>query len=221
MIPRKFKKGHLPTFVSRKSVNRFIEFGLRGISAKPHLYFHQTLTFPAIIEAKPAKRIFNRFIKGVSKFYQRHELAVVYAQEARKSGAVHFHVCFLFLSPENLPFHASRIYRDFRTDIFRRWNALNEGKAVHHANLLKEHSFNRDSLEYFTQALIVADRATSRAQTNWWGTFNKHLILRRSSAPSTREKKDAFRAFFKPEPLKLPAVDTDAIKTRETQPVSV
>ena len=198
-VPRKSKKGHAPTVVSRKSVNRFIDAGLRIISANPFLYFHQTLSFPsAVTDAKAAKVVFNKFIKGVLKFYQRHELAVAYVQERRKrGGTLHFHICFLFFNPNNLPYAPSRMHRDFRTDIFNRWNALNGGRAVHIANGLTEHPFNQDTLRYFARALVVDGESTKRAETNWWGWFNKELVLNRSTAPTKQQRKAVFEDFFK------------------------
>ena len=95
-----------------------------------------------------------------------------------------FHVCFLFFSADKLPFCPSRMRRDFRADIFKRWNALNGGNCVHKANQLHEHQFNQDTSLYFSRALIVDDKATSRAETNWFGVFNKQLILDRSTAPT-------------------------------------
>jgi hypothetical protein len=204
-IPRKSKKGHMPTIVSRKSVNSFIESGLRIMSAKPFLYFHQTLSFPSpVLDGKAAKVVFNKFVKGVLKFYLKHELAVAYVQERRKDGTIHFHVCFLFFEAAKLPYCPSRMRRDFRTDIFSRWNALNDGNAVHAANALTEHAFNQDSLLYFSRALVVDDKSTKRAETNCWGLFNKKLILNRSTAPTRQEKKAVFDSFFKKPMLKKP-----------------
>jgi len=205
--------------VSRKSVNRFIESGLRIMSAKPFLHFHQTLSFPTpILDGKAAKLIFNKFVKGVLKFYQKHEMAVFYVQETRKDGAIHFHVCFLFFDADKLPYCDSRMHRDFRTDIFSRWNALNDGKAVHAANALTEHQFNQDSLNYFARALVVGDKSTKRAETNWWGMFNKQPVLSRSAVPSRQEKKAMFDAFFKRPNCKL-TLKAMAVRTEQTNSI--
>jgi hypothetical protein len=217
-VPRK-SKNHAPTMVSRKSVNRFIESGLRIMSAKPFLHFHQTLSFPTpILDGKAAKLIFNKFVKGVLKFYQKHEMAVFYVQETRKDGAIHFHVCFLFFDADKLPYCDSRMHRDFRTDIFSRWNALNDGKAVHAANALTEHQFNQDSLNYFARALVVGDKSTKRAETNWWGMFNKQPVLSRSAVPSRQEKKAMFDAFFKRPNCKL-TLKAMAVRTEQTNSI--
>jgi hypothetical protein len=198
-VPRKLKKGHTLTIVSRKSVNRLIDAGLRIVSAKPCLYFHQTLTFPApVTDARAAKLTFNKFVKSVLKFYQRHEMAVAYVQERRKrDSTLHFHVCFLFFDAAKLPYCDSRRRRDFRTDIFSRWNALNGGKCVHAANTLEPHEFNHEAMRYFARALAIADDATSRTETNWWGQFNKQAISRRCTAPTKQERKAVFDSFFK------------------------
>lgn len=198
-VPRKLKKGHTPTVVSRKSVNRFIESGLRIMSAKPSLYFHQTLSFPSpVTDARAAKQVFNKFVKGVLKRYQQHEMAVAYIQERRKKdGTLHFHVCFLFFGADKLPYCPSRMRRDFRTAIFSRWNELNGGKSVHAANALQSHEFNQDTLQYFARALVVGNESTHRAETNWWGLFNKQVILRRCTAPTKQQRKSVFDAFFK------------------------
>ncbi len=198
-VPRKSKKGHKPTIVSRKSVNRFIDAGLRIMSAKPFLYFHQTLSFPApVTDARAAKQVFNKFVKGVLKFYQQHEMAVAYVQERReRENAIHFHVCFLFFDAAKLPYCGSRMQRDFRTDIFSRWNAWNGDKSVHAANTLEPHKFTRETLNYFARALVVAGAAKSRAETNWWGLFNKQVISRRCTTPTKQERKAVFDALFK------------------------
>ena len=196
-FPQKQKPKHFSTLVSRKSTNRFIEHGLRVISAKPHLYFHQTLTFPTpILAAKDAKLVFTRFIKCVLKFYRTNSMSVFYVQERRKDRAIHFHVCFLFFCADQLPYAPSRMRRDFRTDIFNRWNRLNGLKAVRVANALIEHQFNLDSLEYFARALIVVDESISRAETIWWGIFNRQQIASRGSAPTSQQKKTVFNNFF-------------------------
>lgn len=199
-VPRLRKYGHVPTVASRKSVNGFIEHGLRVIAAKPAFHFHQTLTFPtAITEPKAAKTAFLRFIKPVMKHYGRFDMACAYYQETRERKlAIHFHVCFFFFREDNLPFCQSRLRRDFRTDLFKRWNAIVGGLAVHKANALTEHPvFNQDSMCYFTKALFVSDGPTERAETNWWGGFNNHLIEARSAVPTRLEKKAAFDAFFR------------------------
>ena len=205
-VPRKSKKGHAPTVVSRKSVNRFIDTGLRIMSAKPCLHFHQTLTFPApIVDARAAKLVFNKFVKGVLKFYQRHEMAVAYVQEKRKrDNTLHFHLCFLFFDAAKLPYCDSRMHRDFRTDIFSRWNALNGDKCVRVANRLELHQFNRETVNYFARALVVGDESTRRAETNWWGLFNKQVILRRCTTPTKPQRKAEFEAFFKKPTAKPP-----------------
>ncbi len=219
-VPRKLKKGHAPTVVSRKSVNRFIDAGLRIVSAKPCLYFHQTLTFPApVIEARAAKLVFNKFVKGVLKFYHRHEMAVAYVQERRLDKSLHFHVCFLFFDAAKLPYCDSRMHRDLRTDIFSRWNALNGGKSVRAANKLGLHEFNRETVSYFARALVVGDESTRRAETNWWGLFNKQVIFRRCSAPTKQQRKAEFDAFFK-KCERRAAVNTTDRATFSVQPVA-
>jgi hypothetical protein len=200
-VPRKRKSGHIPTLVSRKSANGFIEYGLRIIAAKPYRYFHQVLSFPAAItDAKTAKRHFTKFMKQLLKFYGMNDMACIYAQETRENqNAIHFHVCILFFNPNNLPFCESRMYRDFRTDIFKRWNELNQDKLVHDANKLKERQFNQESLYYFARALNVTDESerTTRTATNWWGGFNTKIIFARSTRPTIQERKVVFDAFFK------------------------
>jgi len=215
-LPRKTKKGHALTVVSRKSVNGFIEHGLRIIAAKPQLFFHQTLTFPLpITDAKTAKVVFTKFIKGVLKFYAKNDMAVVYFQERRKvDGTIHFHVCFLFFNAERLPGRYSRRRRDFRTDIFKRWNDLNGGSAVHPANTLEEHPFNQDSLLYFARALTVTDESesTRRAETNWWGGFNNHVVFARYPEPIARQQRKAmFDTIFKRSIVKLEAATRNGV----------
>src|SRR5581483_4048875 len=185
--PKKPKKGHAMSTVSRKTMNRFIDCVLRVMAAKPFLYFHQTLSFPnpdfqrPMNDPKRAKETFNRFIKGVIKHYGRYDMAGLYVQERRHDGTYHFHVCFLFFSPNNLPYAPTRMYRDMKTDIFKRWKKLNAeiDKCSRGGNDLTEHQFNLDSAGYFCRAVIVAD-ATVRKETNWFGIFNWHLVSNRS-----------------------------------------
>jgi len=197
-VPRTKKKYHHEArTVSRRSANRFIAQGLRIIAAKPFRHLHQTLTFPApTTDAQQAKAVFTRFIKGVLKVYSRHAVAVFYVQERRRDGTIHFHASFLFFDGDNLPFAPSRLRRDFRTDIFRRWQTLNPG-VVHDANELNEHVFNLESLRYPTRALLVSDAPTTRGETVWWGVFNKEAIGCRSTEPTPQQVKEAFGALFK------------------------
>ena len=203
-IPKKRKRGHALTQVSRKAVNRFIHCGLRIMAAKPALYFHQILSFPKpIYETKVAKAIFNKFMKGVSKYYRDSELAVLHIQERRNDGTIHFHLCFVFFSAEKMPYSPSRMHRDFRTDIYKRWNGLNNLKLVHVANQLKQHEFDLETLRYFCRAVEVPETGTKRPESNWWGLWNKKLVLKHSSPPSMKQTKAAFNEFFK----KLPFVN--------------
>jgi hypothetical protein len=197
-IPKRRKNGHAMNKVSKKSVNRFIERGLRIIAAKPVLYYHQTLSFPKpIIETKDAKKIFVKFIKQVLKAYRDNEMSIHYVQERRRNGTIHYHVSFLFFDADKLPYAKSRRYRDFRTDIFNRWNRFNDLKAVRVANKLKEHLYDFDSINYFAKGLVVSEGSTERSETNWWGTYNKEYILNRTTAPTKNEVKFAFGIFFK------------------------
>lgn len=197
-VPRTKKKyNHISTAVSRRSVNRFIGQGLRIIAAKPFCHLHQTLTFPTpTTDAQQAKAVFTRFMKGVLKVYSRHALSVFYVQEKRTDGTVHYHVSFLFFDRDNLPFAPSRLRRDFRTDIFRRWQHLNSS-VVHDANELNEHPFDLETLRYPARALLVSDAPTKRGETIWWGVFNKQPVLNRSTEPTKAQTRHAFDALFK------------------------
>jgi hypothetical protein len=199
--------------VSKKSINRFIERGLRIIAAKPVLYYHQTLSFPKpIIETKDAKKTFVIFIKQVLKAYRGNKMSIHYVQERRKNGTIHYHLCFLFFAADKLPYVSSRLYRDFRTDIFNRWNRLNDLKVVRVANKLKEHSFNFDSINYFAKGLVVSESSTERTETNWWGTYNKQYILNRATAPTKDEVKIAFDTFFKKSSRNHRAIESSWVK---------
>lgn len=197
-IPKRRKNSHTMNKVSKKSINRFIERGLRIIKAKPVLYYHQTLTFPEpILEEKDAKKTFVKFIKQVLKAYRDNEMSIHYVQERRKNGAIHYHLCFIFFDRAKLPYTDSVRYRKLRADIFNRWNRLNDLKTVRVANKLKEHLFDFDSINYFAKGLVVSEDSTERAETNWWGTYNKEYILNRATAPTKDEVKFAFGIFFK------------------------
>lgn len=188
---------HLAPVVSRRSVNRFIALGLRIIEATPVHYFHQTLTFPKLVtSSKQAKSRLMQFFKNVTKSYAHCELAIFYVQERRSNGGIHYHVCFLFLCEKNLPFSSSRMEREFRADIFRRWNALNGAECVHPANRLNEHKFDIGSLDYLAKVKVVAT-LSKRAETNWWGLHNKRVLYRRSTEPATLQIAALFEAIFR------------------------
>jgi hypothetical protein len=184
--------------VSKKSINRFIERGLRINKAKPVLYYHQTLTFPEpILEETDAKKTFVKFIKQVLKAYKDNEMSIHYVQERRKNGTIHYHLCFLFFDCAKLPYTDSVRYSKLRKDIFNRWNRLNDLNVVHVANKLKEHLFDFDSIDYFAKGLVISEDSTERPETNWWGTYNKEYILNRATAPTKDEVEFAFGTFFK------------------------
>jgi hypothetical protein len=213
-IPKRRKNGHTMNVVSKKSVKRYVERGLRIKAAKPVLHYHQTLTFPQpILEVKDAKKIFVKFIKQVLKFYKNNEMSIYYVQERRKDGALHYHVSFLFFVADKLPYVQSRIYRDFRTDIFNRWNGFNDFKCARVANKLKEHPFDLDSINYFAKGLHITAEATNRPETNWWGVYNKQYIDSRSTEPTKQEKDFAFGIFFKKSSRNHCAIKSSRIKT--------
>jgi hypothetical protein len=167
------------------------------MAACPASYFHQTLTFAKpIYDARAAKRIFNKFMKGVFKYYGNCWLAL-HVQERRKDGTLHYHVCFINFTPNRLPFAHSSRYRDFRTDLYQRWHNLNNGESVHRANKLIEHKYNFETISYFCGALEVAEVPPVRAETNWWGLWNKELINNCSYKPSKDEIKHWFNELFK------------------------
>ena len=212
-IPKRKKSHHTMNKVSKKSVCNYIARGLRIKAAKPVLHYHQTLTFPEpILEEKHAKSIFEKFMKQVVKAYTDNELSIYYVQERRKDRTLHYHINFLFFAADKLPYVSSRMYRDFRTDIFNRWNGLNGSKAVRRANKLKEHDFDLDSINYFAKGLHVAEGSTERPKTNWWGVYNKEYIDSRSTAPTKQEIKFAFGVFFKQSSRNHCAVKPNGIK---------
>ena len=95
-VPYREKDNHILTTVSRRSVGRFLNQGLRIIEAAPHQHFHQTLTFPIfpspMTNAKQAKRVFNRSMKGLLKFYHDNELSAFYTHVlARADPGRHRH----------------------------------------------------------------------------------------------------------------------------------
>jgi hypothetical protein len=168
------------------------------MAAKPDFYFHQTLTFPKpIYDTKNAKLIFNRFMKGVMKHYGNRGLSALHVQERRRDGTLHYHVCFLIFTPDSFPFAPSRIERDFRTDLYRRWNNLNNGESVHDANRLIPREFDFDTINYFCGALEVSKMPPKRAETNWWGLWNKELVNNCLYNPSKAEVRHWFNEIFK------------------------
>lgn len=186
------------TLTSKKSVNGFINYGLRVMQSNPYHYFHQTLSFPTpITDAKTAKGIYFKFIKSVLKFYKSDDLAVFYKQERRsKDQTIHFHVCFLFYKQSCRP---STFLKDFRADVFKRWSnhaTQGDSRPVHDANKLKEHDFSMKSIMYFTSSVVIDDKS-KRPETNWWGVFNKKLITNCSVEPTKEQTKEAFSKLFK------------------------
>jgi len=196
-IPIKRKTGHIPTEVSKKSINRFIRIGIKIAEAKP-VHFHQTLTFPQPFpDEKTAKKVFNKFMKGVIKYYGKYGLAALCIQEKRKNGeTIHYHVCFLIFTPDRFPFAPSRLDRDFRTDLFKRWNSVNGGNADRTANALIQHDFGFDTINYFASALEIVEHPPKRSKTNWWGLWNKELINNCSYEPSKHEINHWFNEMF-------------------------
>lgn len=197
-IPFKRKEGHIQRTVSKKSVNRFLKTGLQIMAAKPKVYFHQTLTFATpVYDARLAKAIFNKYMKAVMKKYKVNGLVALHVQERRNDGSQHFHVCFLIFALHRLPFEPSRLYRDFRTDSYRMWHNLNDGETVHKANRLIPHEFNFETIYYFCQALEVSENPPERAETNWWGLWNKKLVYNSGFKPSKTEVEQWFNEMFK------------------------
>ena len=168
------------------------------MAAKPVIYYHQTLTFSKpIYDSKSAKRIFNRFMKAVIKHYGNLGLSALHVQERRKDGTLHYHVCFLIFTPDRFSFAPSHFYRDFRTDLYKRWNKLNGGKCAHVANKLIPHEYNLESIYYFCKALEIPDVPPKRAETNWWGLWNEELVNKNPYNPSKNEVRNWFNEIFK------------------------
>lgn len=191
------------SFVSRKTINRFIDLSLRATAAKP-LYFHQLLSFPnpdykcPMIDATKAKGILNKFLKGVTKKYSSNDMSCIFIQERRSSDkTIHFHLCLLFFSLDKLPYALTRMHLDLKSDLFKRWKKLNAGigKCSRKGNGIKTQEFDLKSLGYFANAVVVADK-TKRAETNWFGVYNKKLIENRAPAPSRKERKAIFDKLF-------------------------
>lgn len=197
-VPYNQKAGHLPAEISGKSINRFIHAVLRIQAANPVIYFHHTITFAEpVLDLKVAKTIFNRFMKGVMKRYGQCGLAALHVQEKRTNSVIHYHVCFLLFTPDEFPYFKSRLYRDFRTDLFKRWNKLNAGNSVHAANTMESREFDFATINYFCRALRIIDGPTKRSETNWWGQWNKKLINNRSANPSKADVNHCFNELFR------------------------
>ncbi len=172
-----------------KSVRCFLSVGLQIEAAKPIHYFHQTLSFPQpVYDAAYAKTTFNRFIKATNKWYRKYGMVILYVQERRANGAVHYHVCFTFFDPSNLPFAASRMERDFRTDIFERWDKTIGGGCVHPANQLRTHTFDFESLEYLVKTVEIPDLPPDRKKTEWWGKRNIKMLPKATSNSATKQE---------------------------------
>jgi len=153
-----FNNRHQKVKVSKDSVFNMLKLAARIAYSLPLPAFslHQTLTFPIEIkDEKVAKITFNKFLKSLFKKYAKFDLAAFYMTERRKNEGIHYHVFFFFFDGENLPFHHSRMEKDFRGDVFQRWNELNGGHCVHPANRIKIQRFDKTSIAYYVKTLRI------------------------------------------------------------------
>jgi hypothetical protein len=193
-----FKNDHVPLQVSKKAMTCFLSTGLQIMAAKPVCYYHQTLSFPqCMLNATQAKAIFNKFMKATDKKYKKYKMMTFYIQERRFNGAVHYHVCFLFFDSGNLPFCPSRMERNFRTDIFKRWDKANGGNCVHPANAMEVHDFDLETLRYFVKAIEIPDLPPERKEVIWWGVRNSSALAQRlPNAATKQEIQTTFKELF-------------------------
>ncbi len=73
--------------------------------------------------------------------------------------------------------------------------------------------FNIKTLNYFTSSVVIIDKS-NRQETNWWGIYNKNLILSRSIAPTKQERKEAFDRLFKMSQRNRPLSSGNVTKLR-------
>ena len=159
--------------ISRKSLRRFLKLWsqIQGWSAD----FHQTLTFATPeFDLAVAKRRLTKLLDNID-----HQFPVVslYTAGLHRTGAIHFHVIFLFFSPVS-----ARAAERFGSAVFNAWDALNDGKCNRRANGFRRAGFH-DRLKVIGYVIKDAPLAGDR----WWGQHNTKLIRRNSRAVERAE----------------------------------
>ena len=186
---------HKKIQLSEPTVKRFLGFATSF--HYPHKYYHQTLTFPEVISDRAAKDKFNTWMNTVLKNYSKSEVGVIYVGEYGSNGRLHFHVLFFFFDRNNLPYAPSRMERDLRTYLYKKWSDLNGGRLVHDANRLTVHHYTVGSLRYFLKNVHIPRKAPKRAKTNFWGHRKKEVFERHRIRIDTTADKELFNLYFK------------------------
>jgi hypothetical protein len=173
------------TRYSRKSIQRLIN---RFLSLRETEYFyHQTLTFfPPEFSEKVAKGLLDSLL---SNLHHRYEMASLHVRHFHESGAIHYHVLFMFF--DETPFPPSRMNAEFGTKVFKAWNKLQGGGLLRCANRMKEHEHNLDALQYLLRSVRVATEPTKAI--HWWSYRNDRLFRERGVPVSLAERKAAFQ----------------------------
>jgi hypothetical protein len=158
---------------SRKSVRRFLKLWrqVRAASAE----FHQTLTFAVPeFDLGAAK---GRLSKLLDNIHHRFTVASLYVAGLHRSGAIHFHVVFLFFSPVS-----AEESEQFESAVWDAWNGLNMGKCHRNANEFRRADFHNrlKAIEYFLKDAPVEEK-------RWWGSRNNALIRDNSRAVTRAE----------------------------------
>lgn len=194
-----FNNRHQKVSVSKDSVMNMLKWASRIAFSLPMPAFslHQTLTFPIEIkDAKTAKNTFNKFLKSLFKKYEKFDLAAFYMTERRKNDGIHYHIFFFFFDGANLPSPLSRMEKEFRSDVFKRWNELNGGDCVHPANSLKIQAFTKNTIAYFVKTLRIPKKQTPRSDTINWGIRGKTVLMKYTKENPKELAKQLFEKLF-------------------------
>lgn len=176
---------------SRDSVRRFVRVMLALRDATVCL--HQTLTFHAkMADGKEAKRRLNLLLDNLSHRFPK--MAVVYVEESQATGSLHFHVLFVFMGAD-LPFPQAEMLNRMRPIVFSAWNALNSGKLVRAANVMKLRQPDIDYLIKEAKA-IYGRGALRKGQTRWWGQRNTRELKANGVTVSNADVRQVMKESF-------------------------
>ncbi len=192
---RKFSEAENSDFkfkVSKNSIKRFIKLFIE-INDTPYWY-HQTLTFKqAITDVQKAKRDLKRLLDSLEKAFP--EMGVIFVQGLQKRIGIHFHL-FLFFYPK-IPIGMPEDFLfDLRKAVFSRWNAIQGGKLVRQANVIRLHKKDVSGLHYFLEHHVQPTNEKQPRQSLWNGSRNKTLIQANSSKCNKKDISTIFNDCF-------------------------
>ncbi len=109
------------------------------------------------------------------------------------------------------------MHRNFSTDVFERWEKLNQGKVVRKANQMTIPNYrakDSQSFGYLTRhARIVGPKERTTRGVSWWGRRNVKLIETNSTPLTKAEASAALQVLF---PVKRAYVKRSPAKPRKS-----